>query len=116
MNNSRMLSPFHPIQLALGLIVWACYFVFVYALVSVACEQVAPPPGDSPLNWLNVTLLAVTFTVALALLYQARRGCRVTAAAAAPRFVNRIGVAIYTAAALATVGTGLPALVLTPCL
>lgn len=111
-----MLSPFHPLQLTLGLIVWAGYFVLVYALLSIACEHFSPPPGDGPATWLNLTLLAVTLIVALTLLYQAWRSWKITTPAAAPRFINRIGVAVYLAAAIATVATGVPALVLTPCL
>lgn len=116
MTTHRMLSPFHPIQLILGFIVWACYFVGVYALLSIACVNFAPSPGDSPVNWLNLTLLAITFTVAATLLYQAWRGWKIKTPPAAPRFVNRIGVAVYLVAALATLGTGIPALVLIPCI
>lgn len=111
-----MLSPFHPLQLVLGLVVWAAYFMVVYALLSIACVHGAPPPAEGALTWINHVLLAITLAVAAALLWQALRGWRLCTPPDTSRFINRVGVAVYLVAAAATVGIGLPALILTPCL
>ncbi|WP_339897685.1 hypothetical protein [uncultured Gilvimarinus sp.] len=72
-----MLSPFHPIQLILGLITWALYFVVLYAGLSISCEYAAPEPHTSAANWVIIALLALTLMVTAGLLTQARRGWRI---------------------------------------
>lgn len=116
-----MLSPFHPLQLTLGLIIWSLYFVAVYAGMSIVCSDFAPPQSNGPVTWLNAALLALTIIVVLGLLFQAWRGWRVlsregSSATDNNRFIVYVGVAVYLVAALATVLTGAPLLVLTPCI
>jgi hypothetical protein len=128
-----MLSPFHPLQIVLGLIVWALYFIVVYALTSIACEHFAPPPAAGAVNWLNGGLLALTVVVVIGLLSQAWRGWQAHSgtrkksttqppdnhqvhAASTSHFINYIGIAVHIIAAVATLYTGAPALVLTPCI
>ncbi|MDO3383732.1 hypothetical protein [Gilvimarinus algae] len=125
-----MLSPFHPLQMALGLIVWALYFVVIYSGLSVVCTHSPPPAANAgALNTVNLALLALTFAVALSLFYQAWRGNKAlrkevashaqSGASEAPlptrQFIARIAVATYLVAGTATLLTGLPALVLIPC-
>lgn len=116
-----MLSPFHPLQITLGLIAWSLYFIFIYASMSIVCNNFTPTQHNGPFTWLNAALLALTVIVALGLLYQAWRGWRAllregSSATASNRFIVYIGVAVYLVAALATVLTGAPLLVLTPCI
>lgn len=68
-----VLQPTHPFQLVLGLILWALWFVVMYAGLSVVCETAAPAQEQGPLTWLSAGLLLLTVLTLLLLLYLAQR-------------------------------------------
>ena len=130
-------------QLILGLIMWALYFIVLYAGLSISCEYAAPEPHTSAANWINIALLALTLLVTVVLLFQARRGWRIIQLVkktrpdapaknqqednqqannqqenlpTTPQFINYVAVCIYGVAALATLINGLPLVLLTPCI
>lgn len=129
-----MLSPYHPLQLTWGLIVWSVYFVVMYSGLSVACS-VAPPEGEQgPFTWLNLGLLLLTLVTAAWLFYQAYRCQRLSAQAQpAPSgeferrdagagqlehfrgFVAPLAVGMNLIAGVATLVVGAPAAMLAPC-
>ncbi len=109
-----MRSPSHPLQLPMGLIIWSLWFVIMYASLSVACAFVPPDSALGPRTWINGLLLILTLVVTLLLTLLAVRNWR------APgdghrRFVARVSAGIYFAAAIATLGVGLPVVALPPC-
>lgn len=128
-------SPFHPMQLALGLIVWSVYFVAVYGGLSVGCTLSPPPMEQGAFNWLNGILLLVTLTTAGWLLYQAWHCWRTPPHAAhnpddpalderepgsrqlrqARLMIVYVATGINLVAGLATLAVGVPLLVLVPC-
>lgn len=115
-----MLPPFHPLQLALGLILWSIYFVVLYSGLSLGCVYAAPPPAQGALTWLNLVLLLLTLITTSGLLWQAWRCWRWhrinrNRATAPHRFVSAVSTGIYLMAALATLAVGAPAVVLAPC-
>ncbi|WP_339614818.1 hypothetical protein [uncultured Gilvimarinus sp.] len=128
-----MLSPFHPLQLTLGLVIWALYFVVLYAGLSISCQHFAPPEQSGAFNWVNIALLLLTFAVTLGLLFQARRGWHIikltkktrpatpdhkqsASVPTTPQFINYVAVSIYVVAAMATLINGLPLVLLVPCI
>ncbi len=134
-----MLPAFHPMQKILGLIIWSLYFVFMYGGLSVACNHFSPGADKGALTWINALVLVTTLLVTLGLLHQAWRGWKVLQHHKHQRaqrnkqqqpkkhdppsetlppheFILYVSVAVYCVAAVATLGTGLPALVLAPCL
>ena len=129
-----MASPFHPVQITLGLIIWSIYFVALYAGLSIACQHVVPAQETGAMTWLNLTLLAGTFIVFIGLLLQAWRSWKIFIQIDPPvpaskinknqtdetqrlgRFMAFLGAAVYSVAALATLMVGTPTLVLMPCI
>lgn len=115
-----MFSPTHPMQLALGLIVWAIWFVVLYGGLSVGCAVAPPAPESGPLNWLNLLLGALTAVVVAWLLRQmflCRQGARTKdAGGSRRRFIAAVSAGVYAVAAISTVFIGLPVLGLPPCL
>ncbi len=99
----------HPLQLVLGLTVWAIWFVALYGGLSVACKLAPPPASAGALTWLNGALLLFTLATAALLGYWARLCWR------AQGFIARVGAGVHLASAVATLAMGLPALVLPPC-
>lgn len=130
-----MLSPYHPLQLALAFIVWSVYFVVIYGALSVACSLAPPEVQQGALNWLNFSLMALTLVTAAWLFYQAWR-CRRIAAEVDPApptehqqrdagsnqlhgfrgFMGSLAAGANFVAGLATLAIGAPLAVLTPCL
>lgn len=116
-----MLSPYHPLQLSLGLIVWITWFVLMYGALTVFCEIAPPPIEYGPFTWINVMLLLGTLTAIGLLLYGFKK-CRHAARAcnqqdsSSHQFIARIGAGIYLAATMATLSLGLMTLPLPPCL
>lgn len=128
-------SPFHPMQLALGLIVWSVYFVVVYGGLSVGCKLSPPPMEQGTFNWLNGTLLLVTLITGAWLLYQAWHCWRAPAHVAhnpddseiverepgsdqlrqARLIIVYVATGVNLVAGLATLAVGVPLLVLVPC-
>lgn len=114
-----MLAPSHPLQIALGLIVWSVWFVALYGGLSVGCA-LAPPDADlGARTWLNGLLAALTAITFAWLVWQVRRCWR----AARPgmddapnrRFITTLSAGIYAVAAVSTLVIGIPILGLPPC-
>lgn len=111
-----LVQPGHPLQLALGPLVWAAWFVVMYSGLSLGCAF-APPLGQGAATWLNGLLLVLTLVVTLALLACALRCWRASATAASRRvFVPRVAAGIYLYSAISTLLVGAPVAVLPPCL
>lgn len=113
-------SPFHPVQISLGLAIWSGWFVTLYAGLAVACEIAPPSPEAGPLNGLNVGFGVLTLATATGLGAMAL-GCLRAARREAQRpprelFVARIGAAVHAIALAATLFVGLPLLGLPPCI
>lgn len=115
-----MLSPYHPMQLALGLIIWSFWFVALYAGLSIGCIVAPPLAEQGALNWLNLTLFAGTLIIAGLLFYLAWL-CHVAARAGADRdipvrrFIARVALGIHLVAAIGTLALAIPVLRLPPC-
>jgi len=115
-----MFAPTHPMQLALGLIVWATWFVALYGGLSVGCT-VAPPAVElGSLNWLNLLLGAFTVMVVVWLFRQmvlCWRSAGPKAAGLSPRrFIATVSAGLYAVAVASTLFIGLPVIGLPPCL
>ncbi len=127
-----MLSPFHPMQLAWGLLVWAAWFAIIYGGMSVGCNLGAPDPERGPTTLINLALLIFTIAVGLWLLYSSW-GCwkAMKQIKSAPpvsrsqgavqysnpkRFIASLGFGVNLLAGLSTLLVGLPVLLLAPCL
>lgn len=110
-----MLSPSHPLQLPMGLIIWSLWFVTIYTSLSVACALAPPAAELGPRTWINGVLLILTCAVALLLSLLFVRNWRAPVSGH-QRFIARVAAGIYAAAALATLGVGLPVIALPPCL
>lgn len=115
-----MLSPYHPMQLALGLIVWSLWFVVNYASLSVACSLASFPAQGGP-AWINRALLLFALLTTGLLLNWALRCWRATRAAAAierapQRLIAQVAAGIHLTAAVATFAVGLVTLALPPCI
>ena len=111
------IPPWHPTQLPLGLVIWAGWFVFVYGGLSVGCALTSPDPNAGPLTPINGLLGLVTLGVTLFLLALARycwRGAH-DPAAGEKAFIARLAGGGHVIAAIATLATGFPILVLPPC-
>ncbi|WP_111656179.1 hypothetical protein [Isoalcanivorax indicus] len=111
------IPPHHPIQLPLGLVIWAIWFVAVYGGLSVSCALGAPSPEAGPLTPINGVLGLLTLVVTLFLLAMARYCWRGASAPEAGEhaFIARLAGAGHIIAAISTLATGLPILVLPPC-
>jgi hypothetical protein len=112
-----MLAPFHPLQLALGLIVWSAWFVALYGGLSVGCALAPPAVESGAWTWLNGLLAAVT---ALTFGWLVRQGWTCWRTPDRPdspprRFITTVGAAVYVVAAVSTLVVGIPVLVLPPC-
>ncbi|MCL4184060.1 MAG: hypothetical protein KJ011_11490 [Burkholderiaceae bacterium] len=118
----RRVPAHHPLQLVLGLSVWAVWFVVVYGGTSVACALAPPLAGPGAWNLVNGILLLFTLAT-LALLLRLAWRCRGASRNAssmppndARRFIAGLGAALYATAAVSTAFVALPLLVLPPCL
>ena len=117
MNGLR--SPYHPLHIPLGLLIWSLWFVFIYGGLSVACAVAPPAPQQGPWNWLNA-LLGLSAVVTLILLGALARwswhaGLRMQQQPR-ERFVALLAAGTHVVAALATLFIALPLLMLPPCL
>ena len=111
-------SPYNPIHIALGLVLWSLGFVLLYGGLSVGCALAPPPAEQGPWTWLNAllglgALLGVALLLWLARLFQqaARRAPEQPAA----RFVARLAACTHLVGAIATLVVALPSLSLPPC-
>lgn len=116
-----MLSPYHPLQLVLGLIVWITWFALIYGALAIACEIAPPPFEHGPFTWINAALLFNTLIITGLLLYWAQVCWRAARNSnkqdnASGQFIARLGAGINVVAAIATMSLGLITLPLPPCL
>lgn len=111
-----MFRPTHPLQLALGLIIWSLWFVLIYAVLSIGCEFAMPDNSLSPLNWLNVVMMVLTLLTTGLLVFFAWRCWRAPTPRGNPHFIAQVAAGIYLVAAISTLAIGIPVLVLPPCL
>jgi hypothetical protein len=111
-----MFAPTHPLQLALGLIIWSGWFVLIYLVLSIGCAFAAPDNSLSPFNWLNALLLVLTLVTTVLLGFFAWRCWRAQTPPGDGRFIARVAAGVYLVAAVSTLAIGLPVLVLPPCL
>lgn len=112
-----MLSVTHPLQLVLGLIIWALWFVVIYGGLSVACAVAPPDVASGAYTWINGLILLLTLLTTGFLLILANV-CRRVALRKGPgviRFITGVAAGIYLASALATLVVGLPVVALPPC-
>lgn len=111
-----MLAPVHPMQLVLGLTVWAVWFVIWYTVLSLACEFVLE--DGTSVNWLNGVLIVISLPFVALLWCWARRCWR---AASAPgvsgpsRFIAQVSAGVHGVAGFAVAFMMIPGLVLPPC-
>lgn len=115
-----MLNRMYPLLLVAGLVLWAIWFVLMYSILSIACN-VTPPATHHPLNWLNVSLLAMTLITAVTLFYFAyyfstKKPLSNTAYNPTKRFINWIGIAVFIVAAVATCAIGIMTVFFPPCI
>lgn len=116
-----MLSPYHPLQLALGLTVWFAWFAMKYGALVIACEMAPPQAELGAFTWINIALLFVTLAVAGLLLYWANncwRAAQVGKDQETPSrlFIARLGAGLNLVGAIATLSLGGVILILPPCL
>ncbi|TLX57217.1 hypothetical protein DN824_11710 [Stutzerimonas nosocomialis] len=113
-------SPYHPIQIPLGFVLWSFWFVAMYGGHAVACEINPPDPTLGPWNWLNGTLGLLTLVTLAILVLQARRFWKLSRMTDELNerqiFVTKITSGLHLIAALATLYVGIPLLQLPPCI
>lgn len=109
---------FHPLQLVLGLTVWAVWFVLAYGGVSLACVLLEPPVRAGVHSAVNVALLALTGATVVLLAWWTW-ACATAAGrqdtGQPRRFVALLAAALHGSAALATVFVAVPLWMLPPC-
>jgi hypothetical protein len=115
-----MIPPTHPMQLALGLIIWSAFFVALYGGLSVGCALAPPDNVHGPVTWINGALLALTVMTTLVLLSWSWKCWRAWRDAEESqsnrRYLSGLGTAVHLIAAGATVAVAAPLLVLPPCI
>ncbi len=113
-----MLSVTHPIQLVLGLIIWALWFVVIYGGLSVACVIAPPDISSGSYTWINGSVLVLTLltTGFLLILANVCRRAALRKGSGIIRFITGVAAGIYLASAVATLMVGLPVLALPPCM
>jgi len=117
-----MMSPYHPMQLAIGLIVWISWFILKYSALAFMCEWSPPPVAQGAFTWINTALLFGSLTVSGMLLYWASRCWRAAQSdregnnQAIDLFIVKLGVGINLLGAIVTLSQGLISLLLPPCL
>lgn len=115
-----MVAPTHPLQLALGFIIWAIWFVALYGGLSLGCALAPPAPELGPLNWLNLLLGALTVIVVAWLLRQTnlcwQQAQAKGSAQSRQRFIATVSAGVHAVAAASTLFIGMPVIGLPPCL
>lgn len=113
-----LIDPRHPAHLVAGLVIWCLWFVLMYGGLSFACQRIEPTSGQSPLLWLNGSLLVLTLTVTLLLSWLSWRCWQAslqTGNEPKVRLVTRLGAAVHLFSAAAALAVGIPATGLPPC-
>lgn len=110
----------HPAHIVSGLVIWALWFVVVYAFLSVGCAVAPPDQALGSVTWINGILLLLTVLTTLGLIAASVRCWRVrgslTEATHQQRFVVSVALCVYALSAFATLAVGLPVLVWPPCI
>ena len=119
------LSPYHPLQLALGLAIWFAWFSLMYGGLSLACAAVPPLAQSGPFTWLNGVLLLATGVTTAVLAWWAYRCWRAAKTARenseseadcqSKRLIASVSAGGYLAAAISTLCVGLTVTALPPC-
>ncbi|WP_278452743.1 hypothetical protein [Stutzerimonas kunmingensis] len=113
-------SPFHPVQIPIGLIIWSLWFVAMYGGQAVICKVSPPDPADGVWNWLNGSLGVLTLLTLTLLFWLARYFWRLSRPPhelnERQQFVTKLAAGIHFIAALATLFVGIPLLQIPPCL
>ncbi|MGE4405393.1 hypothetical protein [Pseudomonas sp.] len=113
-------SPFHPVQIPLGLIIWSLWFVAIYGGQAVVCAVAPPDPRHGAWNWLNGSLGLLSLCVAALLLWLAQYFWRLSRPPheldERQLFVTRLTASVHLVAAVATLFVGAPLLRIPPCL
>ncbi|MEX1031948.1 MAG: hypothetical protein WDZ30_01180 [Cellvibrionaceae bacterium] len=115
-----MISPFHPLQLALGPAIWLAWFSAMYGGLSLACVAAPPAPEQGAYTWINGVLLAATLVTTGLLVYWTRNCWRAPLTGdgierPARAMISRVAAGLYLVSAVATLSVGLTVLVLPPC-
>lgn len=112
-------SPYNPVHIPLGLVLWSIWFVVIYGGLSVGCSLIPPDPEQGQWTWLNGSLAVLSLLTVVALLGLARlfhRAARKDHASQSERFVACLAAGVNLIGAIATVFVALPTLSLPPCL
>lgn len=111
-------SPYHPLHIVLGLLIWSLWFVAIYAGLSVACSVAPPAPQQGAWNWLNAALglsALATCGLLVALAVCSWRAGRCMPRQSRKRFIALLAAGTHAMAALATLFIALSILSLPPC-
>lgn len=116
-----MIRPNHPLQLALGLALWLLWFSVAYGALSVACVLAPPPLEFGARTWINGLLLLYTLAALAVLLVWSRRCWRSARQSlgddsTSGALIAYVAAGIHLSAAVATLGVGITAAFLPPCL
>lgn len=114
-----IMSPYHPLQLALGLSVWSAWFVITYGGLSLACSFTAFSPLQGGIAWINLVLLLFALLVSGLLLSWAWRCWRAGRNGQAPgpsqSLIAQVSAGLHLMGAVATFAVGLMTLAVPPC-
>lgn len=114
-------SPFHPLNLVLGLIIWSLWFVLLYGGLSVGCAFAPPEAEAGAWTWINAAVLVLALMVCGYLLTRAYRCWKARSRKGSGEvsplqvFVSTTSAAVYLVSAFASLMLGLPGVLLPPC-
>lgn len=111
-------SPYNPIHIPLGLVIWSLWFVALYGGLSVGCSLTPPAPEQGQWNWLNAVLGLFSLLTMALLLWLARLfqlAARREAQRPARCFSARLAAGVHLIGAIATLFIAIPTLSLPPC-
>lgn len=116
-----MLSPYHPMQMVLGLTTWIVWFILKYGVLAFVCELSPSSAEQGPWTWINAALLLGSLIITSLLLYWAHACWRAASAGIGQNgpssfFIAKLGAGINLLGAIVTFSQGLIALLLPPCL
>lgn len=114
--------PFHPVNLVLGLIIWALWFVVLYGGLSVACAFAPPQTEAGAWTWINAVSLVLALIVSGYLLvcayrcWKASSPSHVVEVEPLQTFTSKTSAAVYLVSAFASLMLALPGVLLPPCI
>ncbi len=113
-------SPYHPVQIPLGLVIWSLWFVALYGGQAVVCASSPPAPEQGIWNWLNGGFGLLTLATFALLAWLARHFWKLSRPPHELNerqvFVTKLAAGIHMIAALVTLFVGIPLLLIPPCL